>query len=27
MWVPKALLNKAAEIPFVGLKKWNVYQA
>jgi len=21
MWVPKALLNKAAEIPFVGLKK------
>jgi hypothetical protein len=26
MWVPKALLNKAAEIPFVGLKKWSMYQ-
>jgi len=22
-WVPKSLLNKAAAIPFVGLKKWN----
>jgi hypothetical protein len=21
--VPKSLLNKAAAIPFVGLKKWN----
>jgi hypothetical protein len=24
VWVPKELLNKAAAIPFVGLKKWNV---
>jgi len=25
-WLPKSILDKASNIPFVGLKKWNTYR-